>query len=127
MGWGSASPFSVGWWAVASEDHIAETIDGGDKYNAVEVSRKDYPTVKLYFDKKTDLLAKSEFKTKAQEQEYKEVVQEATYSDYREVEGTKQPYHWVIKQGGKIYVESEITMMKPSKFDAKAFAKPASD
>jgi hypothetical protein len=28
MDWGSASPFSVGWWAVASEDFIAETIDG---------------------------------------------------------------------------------------------------
>jgi hypothetical protein len=28
MDWGSAAPFSVGWWAVASEDHIAETIDG---------------------------------------------------------------------------------------------------
>jgi hypothetical protein len=28
MDWGSASPFSVGWWAVASEDLITETIDG---------------------------------------------------------------------------------------------------
>jgi hypothetical protein len=28
MDWGSASPFSVGWWAVASEEHFAETIDG---------------------------------------------------------------------------------------------------
>jgi hypothetical protein len=28
MDWGSASPFSVGWWAVASEDYIAEAMDG---------------------------------------------------------------------------------------------------
>src|SRR5207247_1441681 len=44
--------------------------------SVVKVSRKDYPTVTLYFDKKTDYLVKSQYKTKSSEQKGKEVTAE---------------------------------------------------
>ncbi|HZZ80229.1 MAG TPA: hypothetical protein VFE62_17075 [Gemmataceae bacterium] len=97
----------------------------GKATSVVVVSRKDYPTVKLYFSKDTGLLVKSEFKTKAAELEFKEVTQSTHFSDYKDVNGAKVPYKLAVKRDGKIYVEAELSDVDiPGKLDAKVFAKP---
>lgn len=93
--------------------------------SVVKVSRKGYPTMTLYFDKKTDHLVKSEFKTKSGEQKGKEVAAEFYFSDFKTVDGVTMPHHVVLKHDGKLYVEAEVTEMKAAKLTAKDFAKPA--
>jgi hypothetical protein len=96
--------------------------------SVVQVTRKDYPETKLFFSKKTGLLVKSEFRTKAAEQEFKEVNQEAYYGDYRDVDGVKRPHKILVQREGKKFVESETIEMKASeKLDAKVFGRPSAD
>ena len=59
--------------------------------SAIQVSAKDYPEVKLYFDNANHLLAKSEFRTNALDLK-KEVLMEIYYSDFRAVDGAKVPH-----------------------------------
>jgi outer membrane lipoprotein-sorting protein len=99
---------------------------GDREARVVEVSRTDYPTVKLSFDKMTDLLIRSEYRTKAADLEFKEVVMESTYSDFRDIDGAKILHKIVIKRDGQRYVETELSNMKPAdSLDAKTFARPA--
>jgi hypothetical protein len=102
-----------------------DKADGKDPL--VQVTRKDYPTVKLYFDTKSGHLVKSQFKTKSGDQKYKEVMAEFQFSDFKTVDGVTMPYHVVLKHDGKLYVEADVTELKAAKLDAKTFAKPASD
>ncbi len=95
--------------------------------SVVVVSRKDFPTVRLYFDKKTDHVVKSQFKTKSSEQKGKDVTAEFYFSDFKTVDGVTMPHHIVLKHDGKLYVEADVTEMKAAKLDAKTFAKPASE
>jgi hypothetical protein len=97
----------------------------GKPASAVEVSRKGYPTVRLYFSKETSLLIKSRFRTKMPEKEFKEVLRETDYSDYRAVDGAKFPHKIVLKNDGKLFVEAEVTEMKAAKFGPNVFKQPA--
>jgi hypothetical protein len=91
----------------------------------IKVTRKGYPEVKLFFDKKTGLLVKAEYKTKAPEQKFKEVDQEVYYHDYKAVQGAQVPHKIVMKREGKLFVEAKIDDWKAvQKLDDKEFAKP---
>ncbi|MSQ93498.1 MAG: hypothetical protein EXR98_02955 [Gemmataceae bacterium] len=105
---------------------IAEPAVKGDdpKTIAIIVSRKDYPDVKLYFDKKTSLLVKSVYSMKAADLDFKEVVMEGTYSDFREVDGAKLPHKMSLNRDGKRFVEAELSDLKAGKVDAKTFDRP---
>jgi len=91
---------------------VGEAKVGKQMASVVQVSRKGYPDVKLYFAKDTGLLVKNEYRTKAAEQEFKEVSQATYFSDYREVDGAKVAYKRVMKRDDKLYIEAEITEMK---------------
>lgn len=105
---------------------IAEPAAKGDdpKTIVVRVSRKDYPTVKLYFDKKTYLLVKSVYSTKAADLDFKEVVMENSFSDFREVDGAKLPHKMSLKRDGKRHLEAEFTELKAGKVDPGTFNRP---
>jgi hypothetical protein len=91
----------------------------------VKVTQKDRRDVMLFFDKENNLLIKTEYKAKAQEQGGQEVNQEVFLSKYKDVDGAKMPMTVVIKRDGKPYVEAENSDLKPAdKLDAKLFAKP---
>jgi hypothetical protein len=100
---------------------------GDMETSIVKVSRKDYPTVSLYFDNKSGHLVKSQFKAKSSEQKGKEVTAEFYFSDFKTEGGVTMPHHVVLKHDGKLYVEADVTEMKPAKLSAKDFAKPATD
>jgi hypothetical protein len=98
--------------------------DGKDA-NVVLVSRKEYPEVKLYFDAKSNLLVKSEYKTKPADLKFMEVTMETVVSDYRMVDGVNTPHKTVMKRDGKQFVESEVISYKAEgKLDASVFAQP---
>ena len=91
----------------------------------VKVTRPGYPEVKLYFDKATNLLAKSEYKTKLPEQNYKDADAEGYFSNYKDFDGVKVATKMVMKRDGKMYVEAEVTEYKAAgKLDAKMFDRP---
>jgi hypothetical protein len=90
----------------------------------VKVTRKDYPDVSLYFDKKDGLLVKSSFRTKSPEQKFKEVTQDNYYSNFREVDGAKLPTKMVIKRDDKLFVEEEVSDYKAGKVNPKVFSRP---
>lgn len=98
---------------------------GGDDAVVVEVSRKDYPTTKLYFDKTTNLLIRSEWRSKAADQQFKEVAMEMNFSNFKDVEGCKIAHTLVLKRDGKAFVEAEMHDIKAGHPEAKTFAKPA--
>jgi len=95
----------------------------------VKVARKGYPEVKLYFDKKTYLLMKSEFPSKAAEQGYKDVTMTMYPSAYKEIEGLQVPTKLVLKRDGKLFVEADVSDYKTvSKgFEKSTFERPVVD
>jgi hypothetical protein len=90
----------------------------------VRVTRKGSRDVSLYFDKKTHLLVKTESVVK-DETTGMEVTQETFFSDYKEVEGSKQAATLTIKRDGKRHLEAEVFDYKIfDKLDDSVFAKP---
>jgi hypothetical protein len=90
----------------------------------VKVSMKGHRDVDLYFDKQTGLLVKSETLVK-DEGSGQEVTTETFYSDYKDVQGTKQAMKLVIKRDGKLYLDIDVTDYQLSeKLDDGVFAKP---
>src|SRR5262249_14388074 len=74
----------------------------------VKVSSKGHRDVDLYFDKETYLLVKSETQVKLEGSD-QEVTEESFFSEYKEVQGTKQATKFTIKRAGKLHVEGEAT------------------
>jgi len=103
---------------------IGEAKIGKDEALGVKVTRKDYPDVALYFDKKTGLLVKSSFRTKSPEQKFKEVTQDNYYQKYRDIDGVNLPGKMVINRDGKVFVEEDVSDYKAGKVDAKVFGRP---
>jgi hypothetical protein len=92
----------------------------------LKVQAKDRPDIKLYFDKESGLLVKSERDGK--DETGKMVRMESTYSDFKKVDGLVQPMKILADRDGKRYLEVEVTEMKfPDKIDAKLFDKPRPD
>jgi hypothetical protein len=91
----------------------------------IRVSSKGHRDVNLYFDKKTNLLLKSETVAKAMGSD-KEVPAETFFMDYKEQDGVKHPMKLVYKQDGKKFVEvTETTEFKLlEKVDDSEFDKP---
>lgn len=111
--------------AIKDKAYTVKMLPATKDQNVVEVTRADYPTVKLYFDKKTNLLVKSEFKTKASDLKFKEVTMEMSYSDYRDVDGAKVAHHVVLKRDGKLFVEADMLDLKAgAKINPKTFEMP---
>jgi outer membrane lipoprotein-sorting protein len=90
----------------------------------VKVTRKDWPEVKLYFDKQTGRLVKNEFRSFAQEQG-KEVTSEHFMQDHKEMDGAQIPTHIIVKRDGKLFVDAHVVQYKAAgKLDGKVFAMP---
>jgi len=91
----------------------------------VQVTKKGLRDVNLYFDKKTHMLLKSEYRAFDQFSK-QEVAQEKFYLDYKEVGGIKAPTKLVINNDGKKFMDMQITETTPMEtpFDDSVFAKP---
>jgi hypothetical protein len=91
----------------------------------IKVSSEGHRDVSLYFDKKTNLLAKTETNSKDAALGDKEFAQETFYSDYKEVQGIKHSSKLLIKRDGMEFMNGEITEWTPSeKLEDGLFVKP---
>jgi hypothetical protein len=94
----------------------------------VKVTVKGHKELKLYFDKETGLLAKTEHVVLVKdnkEGKYKEVRQEEYYSDFKDLGGFKRPVKMLVLREGVKLVEAELIDVKyPDKIDDSEFAKP---
>lgn len=89
----------------------------------LKVTSKGHRDVNIYFDKESAWPLKAEFAAK--DESGKEVNQEVLYSDYRDVDGVKVPGRYVIKRGGKVFLESEVSDYKlEERVDEGRFEKP---
>ena len=98
----------------------------GDK-EAVGVlaTKKDRPDVKLFFDKKTDLLIRSEYRSQ-DPVTMQEVLQEKLYSDFKDIiPGLKSAMKVSVSNDGKRFMELEITETKlVDRHEDSVFARP---
>jgi len=104
---------------------LDETTVAGRKVVGILIAHDRHEPLKLYFDKESYLLAKYRRKFKNIESG-KDVDEECLYSNYRTVQGTKQPFESETSWDGvKVshFLISEIKLYdKP--LDEKLFSKP---
>jgi outer membrane lipoprotein-sorting protein len=107
---------------------LSKLSDGdveGKPAAGVLVTRKGYPKVKLYFDKKSGLPVKTSYRVQAPEKEFKETTQEIYYSNYQPVDGVKMAHKLVVKRDGKLFVEAEVMdIHAKGKLANSVFAQP---
>jgi hypothetical protein len=88
----------------------------------VKVSRNDVPDVQLFFDKKTSLPIKAEWKSLIDK---KEQSFEFRLDNYQEVKGVKVAMKVVLKHNGKLFQDSEICDFTfVERLDDKSLEKP---
>ncbi|MCI0682188.1 MAG: hypothetical protein L0Y71_08795 [Gemmataceae bacterium] len=91
----------------------------------IRVSKEGKRDVNLWFDKKTHLLVKHEFRGKDPFGQQGEVNNEKYFTGYKDVMGVQTPAHMEVHNDGKKIVELEITETRyHEKLDDSTFAKP---
>ncbi len=92
--------------------------------SVVLVTAKDFKDTRLFFDKKSGLLVKTERKGLAPSMgEPKEVNEETLLSDYKKVDGVAIPMKLVVNHDGKKFMTMTVSDAKVmEKADPKAFA-----
>jgi hypothetical protein len=89
----------------------------------VKVSRSGQKDIDLYFDKESNLVAR--VVRPVLDQAGQDVIEERTFSDYKDVEGLKRPMKVLAERGGQKYAEAEVIETKYfDKIDANEFSKP---
>ncbi|HEV2969138.1 MAG TPA: hypothetical protein VGY55_04050 [Pirellulales bacterium] len=112
----------------AEDFHLSildETEVDGRKAVGILVKHERHEPLKLYFDKETHLLVKVQGKFKNLD-DGKEHDEEAVYSDYRDVQETKQPFRCKTFSDKKADTDLHLTEMTPydKPLDEKLFLKP---
>ena len=119
------------WWLMTLTPLLKEDIElkpladakvNGQDAAVVKVSRKDYPVVRLYFDKKSGLLVK--ISRRAMEAGIP-VTKEYFYSDHKEFDGVKWPAKELTTRNGTKSSEAKFTNYKSlDRVEDKTFEKP---
>jgi len=96
----------------------------GKEVVGIRVSRKDHKDVSLYFDKKTNLLAKIEHRT-VDATSGNEITEERIVLDYeKNKDGIQMPKKVLVKRDGKKLLEAEVLEIKfLEKLDDSEFKK----
>jgi hypothetical protein len=99
-------------------------VDGHDAVG-VQVTKEGFRDINLYFDKKTHLLRKAEYRA-FDDMNKKEVTQEKFYKGHKDVDGFKAPSEIRVNNDGKKFLEIEIseTTLLENTLDDSVFAKP---
>lgn len=102
---------------------LPEIKIGDAPATGVEVTRKGKPTVKLYFDTKTGLLAKAERTVKNEFDGWKETLSEGYVGGWKDGDGGRKVFTKLrVDSGGKTMLESELSGYKVTdKIDPKLF------
>jgi hypothetical protein len=105
---------------------LGEAKVEGNAAAGVRVSHADHRDVSLYFDKKSNLLVKSQMAIKnVEDGSNKEMPQEILYGDFKDFSGARWATKLTILQGGKRYVEVTFSEIRPAeKLAPGVFAEP---
>jgi hypothetical protein len=89
----------------------------------VKATARGRRDVTLYFDKESNLLVKTEHKM--DDGRGKEILQEESYSDFKDIAGYKRPMKVTVRRAGKKIMDAELTDVQYlDKVDDEVFAKP---
>jgi hypothetical protein len=101
---------------------VGDSKVGGHLTTGVEISRKNYTTVRLFFDKKTALPLKLEWKTSV---DGKKETHDILLADYKKVGGLKVAMKLTARRDGKVFYEYKISDFKTvHRLDDKLLKKP---
>jgi hypothetical protein len=102
---------------------LPETRFDDKPYLGLKVSYKGRNDVKLFFDKTTGMLTRTERRTATSDG--KEVVEEQVYSEFKDVQGSRMPMKILILQDGKKFLLGEMIEVKPlEKLEDSIFERP---
>ncbi|MEX0585890.1 MAG: hypothetical protein WD176_04565 [Pirellulales bacterium] len=91
----------------------------------LKVSSEGYRDVTMYFDKESNLVVRVDHVVRSEELGGKEVNQEMTASNHKEIDGIMHPMKVVINRDGKVFVEAEMENLKlVDKLPDGTFSKP---
>jgi hypothetical protein len=103
---------------------LGEAKVDGKAAVGVKVAYKGRKDIKVYFDKESNLLVKVSRPGQDPVDKHA-VVQDEFYSNYKVVDGVKQPHRVVVNHDDKKFMEAEILQFEfPASIDAKMFARP---
>jgi hypothetical protein len=88
-------------------DPLGEVKVNGRDTVGVKVASRGHKDVNLYFDKTTGLLTKME--RRALDDAQKEVTEESSYGDYKDVDGVKVPMKVAVRYDGVLFLAMEVT------------------
>jgi outer membrane lipoprotein-sorting protein len=78
--------------------------------------------IRIYFDRQTKLLIGAKYQVATLQGTFEE---ERRWSDHRDVEGVRFPFHWITYRDGALYSDLTVKEVKLNeKIDAAMFAKP---
>jgi hypothetical protein len=101
---------------------VGDSKVGNRPASGVEISRKNYSTVRLFFDKETALPLKLELKATV---EGREETHDFLLGDYQEIGGLKVALKLTARRNGKVFHEYEISDFKTvDRLDDKLLEKP---
>ncbi len=88
----------------------------------IRASREGHRDINFYFDKKTAMPAKCEWRLS---ENVEETIEEIFFYDFKECEGSKQANRLVVKRNGKIYITEDLLQFRRilDRDDSK-FSKP---
>jgi hypothetical protein len=104
---------------------LGESKVGDATVVGIQVTKKGKRDINLFFDKKTHLLLKAEYRA-VEPFNKQEVNQEKFFSGYKElIDGFKMPSKINVKNDGNKFLELELTEVRSvDRHDASVFAKP---
>lgn len=101
---------------------LPETKVAGQPALGLKVTRKGHADIKLYFDRKTNLLLKTERQVR---EAGEKVAKEAFFGEYKDFDGVRVPTRVVETSNGKTTAEFAVTSYRfPSRVDESTFAQP---
>jgi hypothetical protein len=104
---------------------LGEVQINGKSAIGLQAVRKGYPDVNMFFDKKTGLLTKLEYRARDLQAGGSEVTKELYLSDYKKVKGALLPHKITLKHDGKDLLKAELTSIDVvDRLDDSTFAKP---
>ncbi len=89
---------------------LGEIQVGGKPAVGIRVAHKGHQDVNLYFDKKSALIVKMEYRTK--DEMGQEVTEEKIVTEYQTVEGMPTAKKLEINRNGKHYLDAEVIEVK---------------
>lgn len=90
---------------------LGEIQVGGKPALGLRVAKKDHPDINMYFDKKSTLLVKMEYRTK-DPMSGQEVTEEKVITEYQTVEGLPTAKKIEMSRDGKHFMAAEVIEVK---------------